>query len=179
MSFSKFFPIALFIGFQCIILQSIDQLLSPLMPPVGNVGFGWIAFQAWAMYFLAGCNLKDAARTFFGYGIGILGSIAIFLLAGKCGMLGFMNVPVVLAGVVTIMILLERAPTMLNFVPAFFVGAGAYFGFMSYIPGATFETAAFTELVYCLLGLASGYTTVTFRVWYESTLKGSDTNKAA
>ncbi|MNW15386.1 hypothetical protein D3C71_2138720 [compost metagenome] len=48
-----------------------------------------------------------------------------------------------------------------------FVGAGVYFGFMSYIEAATYTGAAITELIYCALGLLFGYVTVTFRGWYE------------
>jgi hypothetical protein len=38
---------------------------------------------------------------------------------------------------------------------------------MSYVPGATFTSAAITELVYCAIGLIFGYVTVSLRVAYE------------
>ncbi len=56
---------------------------------------------------------------------------------------------------------------MVNFVPAVFVGAGVYFGVMSYIPGADFVNAFISEGVYCVIGLLFAFITITFRGWYE------------
>jgi hypothetical protein len=39
---------------------------------------------------------------------------------------------------------------------------------MTYIKGATFGGAAFSDLFYCLFGLVYGFITVKFRVWYEA-----------
>lgn len=177
MSYSKFLPIALFIGFQAFAIQIVDQLLSPMMPPLGNVGFGWIAFQAWAMYFLAGCNVKDGVRSFMGYGLGVLASIAIMTMGGSFAGLGFWAMPLVLMILVPVVISFEQAPSMINFVPAIFVGAGVFFAFMSYIPGATFATAALTEMTYCVIGLIFGYVTVATRGWYENSIKTSSPGK--
>lgn len=180
MSFTKLLPFALFVGFQAVVIQIFDQILAPTMPPLGNHGFGWIAFTAWAMYFLAGCTVKDGVRTFMGYGIGILSSIGIFLLAGTLGGLGFgfLSIPVALGVVVVIMVSLEIAPALINFVPSTFIGAGVFFGFMSYVEGATFSSAAYTQLIYCLLGLCFGYTSISFRVWYENSLKRADSGSS-
>ena len=57
---------------------------------------------------------------------------------------------------------------MINFVPAVFVGAGVFFGIMSYIPGATFGNAFISEGIYALIGLVFGWLTITFRGWYEA-----------
>lgn len=56
---------------------------------------------------------------------------------------------------------------MVNFVPAVFVGAGVFFGIMSYIPGATFQNAFWAEGIYCGIGLLFGAVTILFRGWYE------------
>jgi hypothetical protein len=167
MKFSKFIVIPVFIAFLAFTMQAIDQGISKYFPPPGNVGFAWIAFQAWAMYFLAGCNVKGGIRTFLGYGSGIVASIAIMTLGPALGGLGFWAFPIAVFVIVVPVICLERVK-WLDFVPSIFVGAGVFFGFMSYIKGATFSGAAVTELFYCLFGLVYGYITVAFRVWYEA-----------
>lgn len=167
MNAKKFFPIALFIGCQAFVIQVIDQVLSGFCPPVGNVGFGWIAFQAWAMYFLAGCDIKGGIKTFGGYVVGVVASIAIMVMGGALGSLGFFAMPVTLLVLVPFIIYFELGPWVTAMIPAVFVGAGVFFGFMSYVPNATFATAATSELIYCALGLVFGYCTVAFRGWYE------------
>ena len=168
MDSKKFLPIALCIGIQAFIIQIIDQYLCGHVPPAGNSGFGWIAFQSWAVYFMAGGTLKGGIRSFVGYFIGMIASIAIMTGAGWFSFLGFYAVPTVLLILVPLIIYLELTPELSSFVPAVFVGAGVYFGFMTYVPNATFTNALTTESIYCVLGLIFGCGTVTFRVWYES-----------
>lgn len=167
MKFHKFIVIPLFIAFLAFTMQAIDQSISQYFPPAGNAGFGWIAFQAWAMYFLAGCNLTGGVKTFIGYASGIVASIAIMTLGPALSGLGFWAFPIAVFAIVVPVICLEKVK-WLDFVPSIFVGAGVFFGFMSYIEGATFTGAAISELFYCLFGLVYGYITVTFRVWYEA-----------
>jgi hypothetical protein len=168
MKFSKFIVIPVFIAFLAFTMQAIDQGISKYFLPAGNVGFAWIAFQAWAVYFLAGCNVTGGVKSFLGYVSGIVASIAIMLLGPALGgALGFWAFPVAVFVVVVPVICLERVK-WLNFVPSIFIGAGVFFGFMSYIKGATFSGAAVTILFYCLFGLVYGFITVAFRVWYEA-----------
>ncbi|MEI6782342.1 MAG: DUF1097 domain-containing protein [Verrucomicrobiota bacterium] len=167
MKFSKFIIIPLFIAFLAFTMQAIDQAISKFFPPAGNRGFAWIAFQAWAMYFLAGCTPKNGVRTFLGYGIGILASIAIMTLGPALSGCGFWAFPAAVFVVVVPVICLEKVK-WLDFVPSIFVGAGVFFGFMSHIKGATFGGATVSELFYCLFGLVYGYLTVSFRGWYEA-----------
>lgn len=174
MKFNKFLIIPLFIAFLAFTMQAIDQGIGKFFPPVGNAGFGWIAFQAWAMYFLAGCNVSGGIRTFLGYVSGVVASIAIMTLGSALGSLSFWAFPTAVLAIVIPVICLEKVK-WLDFVPSVFVGAGVFFGFMSYIQGATFTGAAVTELFYCLFGLVYGYITVTFRVWYEA--KVAETTK--
>ncbi len=169
MTLKKYFPIAIFIGVQACVIQILDQVVAGFVPPAGNAGFGWVSFQAWAMYFLTGCTPKDAVRVFIGYVLGMIASIAIiFFGAMFSGTLGFFSFPIVLLVLVPIILYLDQAPAMFNCVPAIFVGAGVYFGFMTYVPGATFVNAFITEGIYCIIGLFFGFITVTFRVWYET-----------
>lgn len=167
MTAKKYLPIALFIGAQAFLIQIIDQLLCAYVPPAGNFGFGWVAFQAWAVYFLAGCTPKDGVRAFIGYFAGIIASIAIIAGSGMVSALGFFATPVVLMVLVPIVLYLDIAPSPFNLVPAVFVGAGVFFGCMTYVPGATFTNILITESIYCVLGLIFGWGTVTFRGWYE------------
>lgn len=53
---------------------------------------------------------------------------------------------------------------------ALFIGAGAFFAFMNYIPGATFGNVALTIMVYCFIGLLFGFMTVLSRTKYEKSV---------
>lgn len=168
MKFKKFIIIPVMIAALAALIQIVDQLLCGFVHPDGNVGFGWISFQAWATYFLAGCNVKGGIRTFLGYLAGIVASILIMSFGGTLASIvgSFWAVPVALLILVIPVICLERVPWF-DLVPALFIGAGAFFAFMSYVPNATFAGAAATELIYCLLGIFWGFMTITFRTWYE------------
>lgn len=166
MNFKKFIIIPILIALLAGSIQIVDQLLHLKVEPIGNVGFGWIAFQAWAMYFLAGCDLKGGLRTFLGYVVGIIASIAIMLMGTYFSEMGFYAFPIAVFLVVIPVILLEKVKWF-DFIPAIFVGAGAFFAFMSYVPNSTFLIAAKTELIYCVLGLIYGYITVRLRTAYE------------
>jgi len=147
-------------------IQAVDQLLHLSVEPEGNVGFGWIAFQSWAMYFLAGCDLKGGIRTLIAYVLGIVASVAIMLFGGMFSGLGFYAGPVAVFLVAIPVLFLEKVK-WLDFIPAIFIGAGAFFAFMLYVPNATFGIAALTELIYCVLGLFYGYLTIVLRGAYE------------
>ena len=167
MSLRKFIVIPILVALLAGSIQVVDQLLHLQVEPVGNVGFGWIAFQAWAMYFLAGCDIKGGIKTLLGYVMGIIASIVIMVLgSGQFAGLGFFAFPLAVLIVVIPVIFLEKVK-WLDFIPAIFVGAGAFFAFMSYVPNASFAIAAKTELIYCVLGLVYGYITVSLRGAYE------------
>jgi hypothetical protein len=170
MSLKKFIVIPLIVAVLAFIIQIIDQVLSPFMSPNPNNGFCWIAFQAWAVYFLAGCDIKGGIKALLGYAIGILASILIMNMAGGFACLGFFSVPLAVGLVAFCLIFLEKT-TWFSLIPAMFIGAGVYFAFMSYIPGATFTNAAITEMVYCVLGLTFGVITIALRTAYEKKVK--------
>ena len=166
MKFQQFIFIPVIVAFLAFTIQILDQLLAGFMP-VENVGFGWIAFIAWAMYFMAGCTIEGGKKTFFGYIAGIIASVAIMECGVAFSSLGFFAFPVAVFVCVIPCICLERLPPF-DFVPALFVGAGTFFGFMSYVDGATYATATFTELVYCVIGLIYGWVTIVLRGRYEA-----------
>ncbi len=171
MKFSKFIVIPIMIAVLAAILQVIDQSIPQLSFGEWG-GFGWVSFQAWAMYFLSGCNVTGAIKTFIGYAVGCVASIAIIAFAGYLGGLGagFWAVPLSLLILVVPVICLERVP-WLDYVPAIFIGAGVFFGMMTYVQDATFCSAFGVEMLYCVIGLIFGYVTVKLRVAYEASVK--------
>lgn len=157
------------------IVQLIDQGLQSVggcSHFIGSSGFGWLTFQAWAMYFLAGCNIKGGVQVLIGYIAGIIGSILIIAFAGwlgGVGVPGFWVTPLSLLILVIPVICLERVQVM---IPALFIGAGAFFAIMTFQPeGTTFLSASLTEMIYCIVGLVFGWITVTLRVAYENSVK--------
>ncbi|OYO90786.1 hypothetical protein CG709_13280, partial [Lachnotalea glycerini] len=94
MKFHKFIVIPFSIGVLAFILQLVDQSLSPILSPDGNSGFAWISFQAWAVYFFAGCNMKGGLKSYLNYITGIVAAIFMILLGQfVTPMLGSFSMP--------------------------------------------------------------------------------------
>ena len=164
----RFLPIAIFVALQSSVLQVIDQVLRHAVPPAANLGFTWVAFLAWATYFLAGSTVRGGAKALVGIMIGILYSIGVFVLGGWLGALGFLASPVAILLLIPLVMYLELGPDLVTLVPLVFVGAGTFFACMLYIPGATFATIAATQSIYTLLGLTFGWMTVAFRTAHQN-----------
>lgn len=171
MKFSKFIIIPIMISILAFSLQALDQVINTSFGVSGAAGFGWISFQSWACYFVAGCNIQGGIKSFLGYVAGSIASIAIMSLGGAFASIGFFATPIAVFIIVIPVICLEKVKWF-DFVPSAFVGAGAFFGFMSYVPGATFTNATITILSYCLIGLIYGFITVTLRTKYEKSQEG-------
>jgi hypothetical protein len=177
------------IGIVAALVQCLDQALAAkkvLAPLIA--GGGWISFQAWALYFLAGAfnpnngpyGITGTLWILCSYILGIVAAILIFELAGALGKLKFFAVPVALVVICIIVMQLQLCPAPINYVPALFVGAGVFFAIMSYcpmVPGAfaegaskwsNYTKAAVAELVYCLIGCAAGF----IIVWWATTYSG-------
>jgi hypothetical protein len=168
MDFKKFIVIPVFIAFLAAGFIVLDQVISPYMPIADNKGFGWVTFQAWAMYFMAGCTVKGGARTFLGYILGILSAILIIELAGVLGSTGFWAVPLAVLVMVIPMCSMERAHSLIDFVPAIFVSSAVYFAFTQIYPATTTRTSiAITILVYTAIAMVLGYVTIRLRAAYE------------
>lgn len=184
MPFSKFIIIPIFIALQAFTMM----LIAPFIPftnlPLGGAGLiTWIAFQSWAMYFLAGCTVTGALKTLVGYLGGIIASVAIFELGGALSKLNSANTPwglyLAVFIVVIFVISAQRVPGI-DFVPAYFIGAGVFFGLMTYQPKpaelsqyAWYLKVTVPEMVACVCGLVFGWVTVTFQTWYEAKVKAS------
>jgi len=148
---------------------------------LADMGFGsftkyfvvWVAFQAWAMYFMAGCKLESGVKVMAGYLGGALASVAIFELGGVLGFLGQMAIPVAVLIVVVPVISAERVPVF-NFVPAWFVGAGVFFALHA---GNYVETGT-KSLLSCFVGVLFGIVTVIFRTRYEASVASASAESA-
>ena len=151
-------------AFLAFLIVCIDNLIKSLMPIGADKGFTYIAFVAWAVYFFSGCTGKGGIRAAIGYVIGITFSIGIILLGGLFSPTGSFAVPLAVLVVVFIVLYLEKVPWV-DLIPAMFVASGCYFGIMTYVPEASFGTAAFAELVYGFIGLLFGWITITGKTW--------------
>lgn len=166
MKILKHTPIALFVGLQAGMIQSIDQILHPLMPISGGVGFSWVSFYGWATYFLAGCTVFNGMQAAVSFAIGIISGILIFSIAGTLGSIGFFAAPVAVFFIAWLLLYLELCPKIFRLIPAVYVACASFFGSILYIPGATYTGVFITLMVYLILGLILGWMTITFRTWY-------------
>lgn len=189
MSFGKFFPITVMISLLAVTMMALDIFFSKMFF-FGDAESGvlmlqtFIAFQAWAMYFMAGCTIKNGVRVFLGYLGGVIASIAIIALAlGPFVGMGDYKFLIPVFIVVIPVICAERVK-MFDFVPAWFVGAGIYFAtFTLYSKvepegttlGSMYLHAAVAVLLSCLWGLIYGWVTVLLRVKYEKSIATEDT----
>ena len=82
--FGKYIVGPIIVAILAFAMQALDQVLSPVFA-FGSMAGDWIAFQAWAIYFLAGCNINGGVKGFIAYIIGIVASIAIMSLGGALG----------------------------------------------------------------------------------------------
>lgn len=147
-------------AFLAFLIVCIDNLIKGFMPIGADKGFTYIAFVAWAVYFFSGCTGKGGIRAAIGYVVGITFSVGIILLGGLFASTGFFALPLAVLVVVFVVLYLEKVPWV-DLIPAMFVASGCYFGVMTYVPEATFGTAALVELVYGFIGLLFGWITIT------------------
>ncbi|MDP6543662.1 MAG: DUF1097 domain-containing protein [Phycisphaerae bacterium] len=169
MTFKQFFPIPVVIAVLAFLLMLVN-LGASHCPNYGKYFVIWVAFQAWAMYFMAGCTLKNGVKVMLGYLGGALASIAIMELGGQFAKLGLgeMALPVAVLIIVVPVICAERVP-MFDFVPAWFVGAGVFFALCK--GPETYIDTGIMSLFSCLIGVIFGIVTVVFRMKYEASLK--------
>ena len=143
----------------------------------------WIAFQAWAVYFLVGCNVMGGIKAWLGYASGIAISILITKLMGLLGGISWIPSPDKMGGinlVMAIAVFIAVFPAIMsenlkNLIPCLFIGSGAFFGLSSIDFGGetgklSLLSATYVELVYCALGLLFGWITVFWRGKYEASL---------
>jgi hypothetical protein len=189
MPFSKYIFIPLFIAFQAFTMMVIAPFIPWTPAAVGAGLVTWISFQAWAMYFLAGCTPKMGVKTLIGYLGGVVASVAIFELAGALAGLNSASTPwglyLAVFVVVVFVISAEKVPGI-DFVPSYFLGAGVFFGLMTYLKKpedvsrfSWYGMVALPEMIACAIGLAYGWWTVTFKTWYLAKVTAKATAETA
>lgn len=171
MKFHKFILIPFFIGVLAFILQLIDQSLSKILSPAGNFGFAFISFQAWAVYFFAGCNVKNGMKAYLNYITGIVAAISMILFAkAVTPALGSYAMATSLLLGCVVFLSLERIE-IFNLLPPMFISAGIFFGLITYVPNASFTNISIIVALYAFIGLFLGYVSICFRKWYEGIQK--------
>lgn len=196
MSFGKFIIIPILLGVQAAILMLIAKFIPGSTAAVGGPGLlVFVTFQAWAVYFAAGCTPKNGVKVVLAYASGIAASIAIMMMGDRLAVLLNAETPnFYLAYAIAVFIIvipaisLERVP-MFDFIPGLFIGSGMFFGIMTLggtvgmVDGvaakigiahdlAGFTSVAVPELIGCIVGQIFGFITVTWRTAYEAKVKG-------
>ena len=180
MPWSKFIFIPLFIALQAFTLMVISPYVPASKEFAAAAGPGllvWVAFQAWAMYFMGGGKVAMGLKTLIGYAGGIIASIVIFQLAGWLSFLNCGATPwglyIAVGAIAMLLVCLGRVPAI-DFVPAYFVGAGVFFALTGYLKKpvdidqfAWYFKVAAPEMMGCFIGLFFGWGSVTFQTWYE------------
>lgn len=172
-------PVSIGIAVQAAILVLLNAFIPKL---TGGMDMLWITFQAWAVYFLAGCTPMGGVKAFIGYVTGIVASIAIIEIMKPLGIQPVFGMNIAMALAVFIVVIPAiMTENLKNFIPGLFIGAGAFFGSMEAAAGAAktaecacscspYFFAARTVLVYCLVGQVFGWVTVLCRGRYEASL---------
>jgi hypothetical protein len=182
--FYKFMGFPAFVGVQAVILLTMAPFI-PFTPAALGAGLlTWAAFQAWAMYFLGGATINMALKTFAGYVGGIIASVILIELGGLFGGMDGSRVAwgtVLAVFFVAFLIISAERVKSINFLPAYFIGSGAYFAILSYVQRpeavgayAWYFQVAVPLLISVVIGLIFGWVTVYFRVWFDSKVKVAD-----
>ncbi len=152
------------IGVLAFIMMVIEPLVAPFL-------ISWVAFQTWAMYFLAGSTVERGVKAFACYFAGMIAAAAIIIASGALTPgLGSMALPLTV-GVVAFLVIWFEKVAALDFIPAWFVGAGAYFAYMNIQKFAAPHSQAFIILtISCAIGLLWGFFTVFLRGRYQAWL---------
>jgi len=164
MKFVKFLPHAIIIGCLAALLQYIDLWTTGASYHVAAC----VAFQAWALYFLAGCDLKGGGKSLAGWICGIIAAIIIIKFGLSLSSLGSAAFPVAVFVIASFVILFEKVPYV-DFIPAWFVSAGAYFAFTN-VPdyGVNHSKLVPLILISGIVGFIFGWVTVFLRGKYAA-----------
>lgn len=164
MKFLKYVPHPGIIGVLAFLMMVIEPMITPFL-------ISWVAFQTWAMYFLAGGTVSRGVKTAACYLAGMVAAALIIIISGwLTPSLGAMALPLTVGVIAFLVIFFEKVPA-LDFIPAWFVGAGAYFAFMTIhqfqMPHPQAHLYVFSS---ALIGLLWGFFTVFLRTRYQAWL---------
>ncbi|UDQ99171.1 DUF1097 domain-containing protein [Lentisphaerota bacterium WC36G] len=192
----KFLPHCIIIGILASTSQILDQVTINVAKPVIENGetikaavtfdpiIAWALFLGWALYFLAGCTVKEGAKALAGWGAGELIAIGI-IIAGNhlsgCEGFKFFGFPIAV-GILSFTVILFEKVKGLNFIPAWFIGAAATFAYTGN-PAST-QTGlwwlALTVFLSGFAGLFYGWLTVVLRTAYGKMVgEGAEETEAA
>lgn len=148
---------AVWIAFLATTIQIMDQLIGSSLP-IGSSG-ACFAFMAWAIYFLGGGTLMGGVKGLISVFAGIVGGIAVIELGGVFSALGFFGVPAALFLIVIPILCFERIK-ILDYIPALFIGCGAFFAIVNYVPNAMsggYGNVIIFQMFWFALGLLYGW----------------------
>lgn len=148
---------AVWIAFLATTIQIMDQLIGKALP-IGHTG-AWFAFMAWAIYFMGGGTALGGLKGFISIVAGIVAGIVVIELAGLFSSLGFWAVPLGLFLPVIPILCFERIK-LLDYIPALFIGCGAFFAIMNYVPEAQYGSTICYELFWGAIGLFYGWVAI-------------------
>ena len=170
MKFVKFAPHAGMIAVLAAILQYVSTI-----PAISSYLVTWAVFQTWALYFLTGANPKAGFKAVM---CGILGaalSIAIVQIGqALIPAVGAQMAFTIACGVVAFFVICFELTPPLNTVPAFFIGAGIFFG----LPSTSLSFKLLQVSIALVAGMGFGFATVVLRTKYAAMLAASE-KKAA
>ncbi len=172
----KFLPHCIIIGILAATSQILDQVTITVSKTVQfDPIIAWALFLGWALYFLAGCTVKEGAKALAGWTAGSLIALGI-IIAGKelsgCTGFQFFGFPIAV-GVLSFVVILFEKVKGLNFIPAWFMGAAATFGYASTphsVQGEGYGGLLLMALTVFLSGFAGlfyGWMTVVLRGLYS------------
>ncbi|MFN8473032.1 MAG: DUF1097 domain-containing protein [Anaerolineae bacterium] len=166
MKFLSYVPHPVIIGVLALLMMYIAGV-----PAIAPFLITWIAFQTWALYFLAGGSVSRGVKAAACYVGGMIAAIVIMLMAPALApALGMSALPITVGIIATLVIFFEKV-SALDFIPAWFVGAGAYFGYIGVTQGQMPHTQAFVYvLTSAVIGLVWGFFTVFLRGKYQAWL---------
>ncbi|MBT3278009.1 MAG: DUF1097 domain-containing protein [Phycisphaerales bacterium] len=180
MTLKQFMPIPIMIAAIATVLVVAYNYIIPEIPSLAKiVGPGMpVTFQAWAMYFMAGCTILGGLKVLVGYAGGIAASIFI-LEVMNFSPANFKWMMALAVFVIVIPVIMAERVKLINHVPAWFVGSGMFFVLRNF-PAPTGQAmdprwaahcdTAMLVLTACLIGQIFGIITVWCRMAYEGML---------
>lgn len=178
MKLLKFLPHALIIGVlaafaQWVNDQSIFMEYLGTDSKTGAANFpllpSWIVFQTWAIYFIAGCEVKKGIKSSACFILGLLVSWAIVLLGtGTFKGAGSYAIPLAVGVVATAVIYMEHIK-VIDMIPVYFLASGGSF-FALLNMGKTPQQAMIISCASLVFGQLLGFATVKLRGGYQAML---------
>lgn len=165
------------------VLAFFMQLLTIKSPEFGISGiklfYSWIGFAAWGSYFLAGCTFKGGLKVVGCWAAGIISSICIIYIGTILqGIIHPVVAWSIAVGFIAFFMILFENVSVVDMIPAWFIGAGCFFGLNSMISslsassalsaddGSNMYRVAVAVIISCIVGQIFGHVTIYLRTGY-------------